>query len=462
MAGVRGRLFLGCLVALGVAGIACNALTGVGDLEPCEGADCASVGPQLPIDEAGGGDSGLDGNKDDGGLPSTCTGSEKRCAGTLAAVCVNGTFQTTQCPESCVAGDCVAYPSCRNATGGTCGGADAGADGGGVGNCCESIAVPGGTFNRNNDGTKAATVSNFKLDKLEVTVGRFRAFVEAGEGTLAKPPATGSGAHPKIANSGWNAEWNDAVKGLLPANKTGLESALGGGTWTAQPGANETRPITNVTWFLAFAFCAWDGARLPTNAEWSYAAAGGSEQRVFPSGATMDNTLASHDCNYQSPSYSCSPVFGLRCNGPTGSVCASQGALCPDGVNTCQNVQVGTSCTGCATPPSVADIAHVGSYPLGAGRWGHLDLAGNVEEWVLDSSGDKENIILPTPCNDCTSLVPGNPEGLMAGGSDDTFMVKRGGHWNVRDTTTPLRNNSASAAQFESSSTEVGFRCARD
>src|SRR5688500_15909716 len=155
-----------------VAGLACNALTGVGDLSTCEGAEGASIGPQLPVDDAGGRDSGGDGNQDDGGLPATCTGSEKRCAGTLAAVCVNGTFQTTQCAESCVAGDCVAYPSCRNATGMTCGGADAGADGGGTGNCCESLAVPGGTFNRNNDATKAATVSNFKLDKFEVTVGR--------------------------------------------------------------------------------------------------------------------------------------------------------------------------------------------------------------------------------------------------------------------------------------------------
>jgi sulfatase modifying factor 1 len=456
---VRGRFFLAAVAATAVVGLACNAITGASDLSLCEGAECAAIGP-------GGGEGGT-GTEGGGGidagedatLPATCTGMEKRCSGTLAALCVNGTFQTTQCAETCLDGDCVPFPSCRNTSGSTCGGADAGAaDGGAAGSCCEAPAVQGGTFNRNNDSSKAATVSSFRLDKYEVTVARYRAFVEAGEGSLAKPPATGSGAHPKIPNSGWNAEWNDPVKALLPTNTEALKSALSGGTWTSAPGANENRPITNVTWFMAFAFCAWDGGRLPTNAEWNYAAAGGSEQRLYPwMGTDINESYASYDCDYSGPDYNCTAVFGLRCS--DGTVCSSQGTICPNG-STCSSVQTGTSCTGCATYP--AEIAFVGALPSGAARWGHFELAGNVAEWTLDASGDKDNIILPTPCNDCASLVPGNPEGLSGAGNDDTFMVTRGGSFNSLNTTTPLRTISADAEQFEVKSPEIGFRCARN
>jgi hypothetical protein len=67
--------------------------------------------------------------------------------------------------------------------------------------CCAVLAVPGGTFNRSNDGNYPATLSSFGLDRFEVTVGRFRAFVSAGMGTQASPPLPGSGAHPRIAGS---------------------------------------------------------------------------------------------------------------------------------------------------------------------------------------------------------------------------------------------------------------------
>ena len=53
-------------------------------------------------------------------------------------------------------------------------------------------------------------------------------------------------------------------------------------TWTAN---NDNLPMNCITWFEAFAFCIWDGGRLPTELEWNYAAAGGSSQNVYPCSA---------------------------------------------------------------------------------------------------------------------------------------------------------------------------------
>jgi hypothetical protein len=56
--------------------------------------------------------------------------------------------------------------------------------------CCASSVVPGGTFNRGNDASYPATVSTFRLDTYEITVGRFRTFVAAyARGVI--PPGAG-------------------------------------------------------------------------------------------------------------------------------------------------------------------------------------------------------------------------------------------------------------------------------
>src|SRR5207249_1646009 len=91
-----------------------------------------------------------------------------------------------------------------------------------------------------------ATVTDFRLDRYEITVGRFRAFVNAGMGTQVKPPAAGAGAHPKIAISGWDPQWNAnlaaSTRDLISAMK--CNPALQ--TWTDTAGGNEGRPINCV------------------------------------------------------------------------------------------------------------------------------------------------------------------------------------------------------------------------
>ena len=258
-----------------------------------------------------------------------------------------------------------------------------------------------------NDPSYPATVSGFRLDQYEITVGRFRAFVKAGKGTAASPPASGSGSHPSVAGSGWQSSWNSS----LEANTTALESALGCdasfGTWTNTAGASESRPINCVTWYEAFAFCAWDGARLPTEAEWNYAASGGSEHRLYPwSSPPTSPTLSSAHASYY-----------------------------VDGADQC----MGDGVAGC----TISDLVTVGSKPVGRGRWMSSDLAGNVWEWVLDAYSNPFAI---NPCANCAVL----------GGAS---RVIRGGSFFGTDAT--IRSSNRSVALPSKRLFSVGIRCAR-
>lgn len=274
--------------------------------------------------------------------------------------------------------DDVAAPSCASLAA-TCGAS-------GDDSCCSSPQVPGGTYHRTYDlagdaisGSTdfPAKVSAFRLDRYEITVGRFRAFVAAGMGTRANPPATGAGAHAAIAGSGWNAAWNQSLPVDTAALTAAVQCNATSQTWTSSPGANESRPMNCITWYEAMAFCAWDGGYLSTEAEWNYAAAGGAQQRAYPwSGAGAQLVLDAQRASY------------------------NDGAGC-----------VGDGQAGCA----VTDLVKVGSKPAGDGRWGHSELGGNVMEWALDL-GDYP---YQMPCEDCAML-----------GGTGTRAI-RGGHFNL-------------------------------
>jgi formylglycine-generating enzyme required for sulfatase activity len=426
-----GRRLSGALGACAIACVlaACNLISGASNLEVCS--DC---GPEGTI-PARDGDAGraTDAQASDGStLPATCTDGQTACDGNVAARCVGSAWQKTTCEQLCENGQCAAFPSCRDTAKTGCGVANE--------SCCTPIAVPGGTFNRRGAKDLPATVSPFVLDKYEVTVGRFRAFVAAGGATRANPPKDGAGGHPKIAASGWRSEY----VAYLPADTAALLALLrsSGGSWTDAPGANEGKPINRVSWMLAFAFCAWDRGRLPTYAEWDFAAAGGAQQRYYPWSSPPDATTistdrAAYDCAYSAPARACPPSYcnadgSTPCNATT---CASLGGAC-----------VTPPCTGCASP---ADIAPVGVLALGAGRWGHLDLAGNVGEMVLDA-----NAALPVPCNDCARLVTFNSQDRIK----EPFIVA-GGSWS--SSAGALRTASSSSISDDETDADVGFRCAR-
>ncbi|XXX73651.1 SUMF1/EgtB/PvdO family nonheme iron enzyme [Sorangium sp. So ce134] len=295
--------------------------------------------------EASGGGAGTG-----GGIAAECSPEETRCTGELLEVCgSDGRWRHGGCAGWCDAGACVAPRSCGG------GGPGAGEACGPERNqpCCASPRIPGGTYDRSNDAAHPAEVSELRMDRYEVTVGRFRRFVDAYPESR---PAAGAGAHPRIPGSGWADGWDSRLPASQAALREELKCKPGLHTWTDGAGENEARPISCVSWFVAFAFCAWDGGRLPTEAEWNYASAGGSEQRAYPWGNAFPNaTYAVYDV--------------------TGS-------------------------------------AAVGSKsPRGDGRWGQADLAGNLWEWALDFDGP-----YPSPCRDC-ARVEGGSARVIRGGS---------------------------------------------
>jgi formylglycine-generating enzyme required for sulfatase activity len=256
---------------------------------------------------------------------------------------------------------------------GNCDGVPATCGPAGNASCCPSSVVPGGTFYRDYDAVwrlnmiYPATVSAFRLDTYEITVGRFRRFVDAV--VRGWRPPVGSGKHSHLnggagLNGGTEAGWADGWNGMLASTKAGWDSALNcasGCTWTATAGANESRPINFISWHEAYAFCIWDGGFLPSSAEWNYAAAGGSEQRVYPwsvpsTSTTLDSTYAVY---------------------------------------------------------STASTQNVGSKSSkGNGKWAQADLAGNVWEWVLDWLPTSPQV----PCNDCSYLTTASVR-LVRGGA---------------------------------------------
>ena len=162
----------------------------------------------------------------------------------------------------------------------------------------------------------------------------------------------------------------------------------------------EDYPVIEVSWYGAVAYCAWVGGRLPTEAEWEYAARG-PDGSMYPWGDTFD---------------------GAR-------------------VNYCD-----ASCfekwRDIAYNDGYAKYAPVGSYPGGASWCGALDMVGNVWEWVNDWYSSYAH----SPVE--------NPQGPVSG----TYRIMRGGSWydeRWRVCTAERKGSSASSYRMH----WVGFRC---
>lgn len=190
-------------------------------------------------------------------------------------------------------------------------------------------------------------LSDFQLDETEITIARLRRYVERSQG---QPPEVGAGAVAAIQGSGWKSGWDEKVSLAITSEQLRLSLTdrcdLYDGIGAAITYDDEAlRPANCISWFTALALCISEGGRLPTVAEWTYAAEGGSEGRLYPWGD--DSPTTNH--------------VAMGCLG--------------DGAS---------GCTG-------RDLLNVASRPLGAGRWGHMDLAGSLEEWMMDGFEDEDH-----------------------------------------------------------------------
>jgi formylglycine-generating enzyme required for sulfatase activity len=299
----------------------------------------------------------------------------------------------------------------------------------------EMVRIPGGTFIMGRDDGPAdespvheVTVKPFLMDKTEVTNAQFAAFVEATRYlTIAeqKPDPKkypGAPEHRLVPGSavfypleaslnreGWRTPyppWWRYVPGACWRRPEGPGTDLKG---------KANYPVVQIAWEDAVAYAKWAGKRLPTEAEWEFAARGGLDRKPY--------------------------CWGDAAQGEGGKWYA--------------NAHQGKFPTEDSGADGFAGVAPVSQFP--ANGYGLFDMSGNVWEWCSDWYDPDYYRMSPK------DNPPGPTSGPPVEGETQPQRVRRGGSFLCDDTYCRRYLPSARDKNpADSSANHTGFRCVKN